>query len=233
MDSYFLSETCKYLFLLFDEDNEFIRAPNIVFTTEAHIFPIFSSSPASSLIHRLVGPKHKSSSSSSNTAPATASGNGVHNVAEEVPGTCPAFNTSSTEAGPNNNINVAGGRMVNPKAVLSSMFAEYRTEQRRRREVELKLLAARGDKPSAAAPESGAAADFEQELMRALSETLKLAAAASTKPAVPVPQPQLTVETVITVSLWDTPFTVYAATGFVLLLFPPLSFVLRSSRFSL
>lgn len=41
MDSYFLSETLKYLYLLFDEDN-FVNKGNYVFSTEGHIFPIKS-----------------------------------------------------------------------------------------------------------------------------------------------------------------------------------------------
>jgi hypothetical protein len=32
MASYFLAETCKYLFLLFDEDN-FVHSRDIIFTT--------------------------------------------------------------------------------------------------------------------------------------------------------------------------------------------------------
>eukprot|EP00048_Salpingoeca_helianthica_P021052 m.10074 g.10074 ORF g.10074 m.10074 type:complete len:891 (+) comp5538_c0_seq1:152-2824(+) len=39
MESFFLSETLKYLYLLFDEDN-FIHRGNYVFTTEAHYFPL-------------------------------------------------------------------------------------------------------------------------------------------------------------------------------------------------
>mmetsp|Transcript_9059 Transcript_9059/g.31890 ORF Transcript_9059/g.31890 Transcript_9059/m.31890 type:complete len:857 (-) Transcript_9059:45-2615(-) len=40
MPSYFLSETCKYLFLLFDDNSNFLHAPNksYVFSTEAHPF---------------------------------------------------------------------------------------------------------------------------------------------------------------------------------------------------
>ncbi|OQR97129.1 ER degradation-enhancing alpha-mannosidase-like protein [Achlya hypogyna] len=41
MPSFFLSETCKYLYLLFDTDN-FVRRGNYVFTTEAHPFPAVS-----------------------------------------------------------------------------------------------------------------------------------------------------------------------------------------------
>jgi len=39
MDSFFLSETCKYLYLLFDLDN-FVNKENYLFTTEGHILPI-------------------------------------------------------------------------------------------------------------------------------------------------------------------------------------------------
>jgi hypothetical protein len=37
MPSYFLSETCKYLYLLFDEDN-FVHKKSYIFSTEAHPF---------------------------------------------------------------------------------------------------------------------------------------------------------------------------------------------------
>jgi mannosidase alpha-like ER degradation enhancer 1 len=42
MESFFLSETCKYLFLLFDEDNYLNQhgANHYIFTTEAHIIPL-------------------------------------------------------------------------------------------------------------------------------------------------------------------------------------------------
>ncbi|XP_038062230.1 ER degradation-enhancing alpha-mannosidase-like protein 1 [Patiria miniata] len=41
MESFFLSETCKYLFLLFDSDNHVNRAASkYIFTTEGHLFPI-------------------------------------------------------------------------------------------------------------------------------------------------------------------------------------------------
>ncbi len=39
MESFFLSETLKYLYLLFDTDN-FVHRGNYVFNTEAHIFPV-------------------------------------------------------------------------------------------------------------------------------------------------------------------------------------------------
>lgn len=39
MDSFFLSETLKYLYLLFDPDN-FVNRGNYVFTTEAHPLPV-------------------------------------------------------------------------------------------------------------------------------------------------------------------------------------------------
>ncbi|XP_077977532.1 ER degradation-enhancing alpha-mannosidase-like protein 1 [Glandiceps talaboti] len=41
MESFFLSETCKYLYLLFDKDNYLNTASHkYIFTTEGHIFPI-------------------------------------------------------------------------------------------------------------------------------------------------------------------------------------------------
>lgn len=40
MCSFFLAETCKYLYLLFDEDN-FVHQGNYMFSTEGHIFPVF------------------------------------------------------------------------------------------------------------------------------------------------------------------------------------------------
>ncbi|KAI9515079.1 ER degradation-enhancing alpha-mannosidase-like protein 1 [Dissostichus eleginoides] len=41
MESFFLSETCKYLYLLFDEDNPLHKSDNkYIFTTEGHIVPI-------------------------------------------------------------------------------------------------------------------------------------------------------------------------------------------------
>eukprot|EP00961_Rhodomonas_salina_P269365 3639348-Rhodomonas_salina.1 len=39
MDSYFLAETLKYLYLLFDEDN-WLRKEQYIFNTEGHPFPI-------------------------------------------------------------------------------------------------------------------------------------------------------------------------------------------------
>ena len=38
MDSFFLSETLKYLYLIFDDENVFNHLPGVVFNTEAHIF---------------------------------------------------------------------------------------------------------------------------------------------------------------------------------------------------
>ncbi|OQS07422.1 ER degradation-enhancing alpha-mannosidase [Thraustotheca clavata] len=49
MPSFFLSETCKYLYLLFDNDN-FIRHGNYVFTTEAHPFPVLSSKQVNAVL---------------------------------------------------------------------------------------------------------------------------------------------------------------------------------------
>eukprot|EP01114_Cavostelium_apophysatum_P013152 TRINITY_DN3122_c0_g1_i2.p1 TRINITY_DN3122_c0_g1~~TRINITY_DN3122_c0_g1_i2.p1 ORF type:complete len:632 (-),score=103.87 TRINITY_DN3122_c0_g1_i2:570-2465(-) len=40
MESFFLSETIKYLYLLFDTEN-FVRLGNYVFSTEGHLFPVF------------------------------------------------------------------------------------------------------------------------------------------------------------------------------------------------
>ncbi|XP_077430057.1 ER degradation-enhancing alpha-mannosidase-like protein 1 [Vanacampus margaritifer] len=41
MESFFLSETCKYLFLLFDEDNPLHKSGNkYIFTTEGHVMPV-------------------------------------------------------------------------------------------------------------------------------------------------------------------------------------------------
>ncbi len=40
MSSFFLAETCKYLYLLFDEDNFVNKNPNYIITTEGHIFPL-------------------------------------------------------------------------------------------------------------------------------------------------------------------------------------------------
>ncbi|CAI9720187.1 degradation-enhancing alpha-mannosidase 1 [Octopus vulgaris] len=43
MESFFLSETCKYLYLLFDKDNHLNKeAINYIFSTEGHVFPINS-----------------------------------------------------------------------------------------------------------------------------------------------------------------------------------------------
>lgn len=40
-ESFFLSETCKYLYLLFDVDNPVnINAEKYLFTTEGHVIPI-------------------------------------------------------------------------------------------------------------------------------------------------------------------------------------------------
>ena len=44
MESFFLSETLKYLYLLFDPDDEYYTHGNFVFTTEAHPLPLDLSS---------------------------------------------------------------------------------------------------------------------------------------------------------------------------------------------
>ena len=42
MPSYFLAETSKYFYLLFDEGNEYMANRNVIFSTEGHPFPIGS-----------------------------------------------------------------------------------------------------------------------------------------------------------------------------------------------
>jgi hypothetical protein len=39
MESFFLAETCKYLYLLFDPDN-FVHMGNYIFNTEGHLIPL-------------------------------------------------------------------------------------------------------------------------------------------------------------------------------------------------
>ncbi|KAL0582475.1 hypothetical protein ABG067_007655 [Albugo candida] len=53
MPSFFLAETCKYLYLLFNTSS-FIRNGNFVFTTEAHPFPISQVTVGLELIQKLV-----------------------------------------------------------------------------------------------------------------------------------------------------------------------------------
>ncbi len=43
MDSFFLSETLKYLYLLFDDDHS-LHHMNVIFTTEGHPFPLLANS---------------------------------------------------------------------------------------------------------------------------------------------------------------------------------------------
>ena len=43
MESFFLGETLKYLFLLFSDDDNLISTKQWVFNTEAHPFPIVKS----------------------------------------------------------------------------------------------------------------------------------------------------------------------------------------------
>ncbi len=43
MESFFLAETLKYLYLLFTDD-DFMNIEEYVFNTEAHPFPIFGAS---------------------------------------------------------------------------------------------------------------------------------------------------------------------------------------------
>lgn len=42
MESFWLSETLKYLYLLFDDDDHGLNLSDVVFNTEAHPFPVFS-----------------------------------------------------------------------------------------------------------------------------------------------------------------------------------------------
>lgn len=42
MSSFFLAETCKYLYLLFDSNNYVLKG-NYIFSTESHLFPVFLS----------------------------------------------------------------------------------------------------------------------------------------------------------------------------------------------
>ncbi|CCI41448.1 unnamed protein product [Albugo candida] len=56
MPSFFLAETCKYLYLLFNTSS-FIRNGNFVFTTEAHPFPISQETAGLELIQKLVKSK--------------------------------------------------------------------------------------------------------------------------------------------------------------------------------
>jgi len=43
METFFMSETLKYLYLLFDDASE-LSLSDVVFNTEAHIFPVFTPS---------------------------------------------------------------------------------------------------------------------------------------------------------------------------------------------
>mmetsp|Transcript_10206 Transcript_10206/g.18414 ORF Transcript_10206/g.18414 Transcript_10206/m.18414 type:complete len:167 (+) Transcript_10206:897-1397(+) len=44
MHSFFLAETCKYLYLLYNDS--FLQNGNYLFTTEGHLFPLTAASPA-------------------------------------------------------------------------------------------------------------------------------------------------------------------------------------------
>ncbi len=46
-ESFFLAETLKYLFLLFDDSRELIPLDRVVLNTEAHAFPFFPQKPPS------------------------------------------------------------------------------------------------------------------------------------------------------------------------------------------
>lgn len=45
MESFFLGETLKYLYLLFSDDVELLDLDKFVFNTEAHPLPIWPASP--------------------------------------------------------------------------------------------------------------------------------------------------------------------------------------------
>ncbi|OUM67647.1 glycoside hydrolase family 47 protein [Piromyces sp. E2] len=49
MESFFLSETLKYLYLLFDPDNKYNK--NYIFSTEAHPFPVVKSNKSQALLY--------------------------------------------------------------------------------------------------------------------------------------------------------------------------------------
>lgn len=42
MESFFLGETLKYLYLLFSDDTEYLSLDSFVFNTEAHPLPIWT-----------------------------------------------------------------------------------------------------------------------------------------------------------------------------------------------
>lgn len=67
MDSFFLSETTKYLYLLFDRDN-FVHKGNYIFTTEAHLLPMYVSYSELGIDHRFRNmPWHKMGKNSNDT----------------------------------------------------------------------------------------------------------------------------------------------------------------------
>ncbi len=192
MDSYFLSETCKYLFLLFDEENEFIRASDIVFSTEAHILPVFTSSPSWSRLHKPASGRHPTGGPPSAAA------------VEAVSATCP-----HTVWGASNGL--TGGRhQANPKAVLSAMFAEYRQAAEADAEAEAQLSQVES---------ADTGASFALKLIQAVTQQINGGggggpkASANRRKVSPIPQPQLTVDEVYPVTLWGTSVTVYAASG--------------------
>ncbi|XP_074646983.1 ER degradation-enhancing alpha-mannosidase-like protein 1 [Tubulanus polymorphus] len=73
MESFFLSETCKYLYLLFDEDNHVNReSGRYLFSTEGHILPVHSSFRNNTFVSDLLfahqrKSRHKKSTALSNT----------------------------------------------------------------------------------------------------------------------------------------------------------------------
>jgi len=113
MDSYFLAETCKYLFLLFDEENEFLRTPGFIFSTEGHILPIFDASTPSPL-----KPPHAIGSKSVRRGEMQPPRKLENEERLERPGTCKAPDMSILQ------------KSLDSKMVLSTMFAEHLMRQR-------------------------------------------------------------------------------------------------------
>ncbi|KAI9223143.1 glycoside hydrolase [Blastocladiella britannica] len=74
-ESFFLSETLKYLYLLFDPDNEYNR-PEYVFTTEAHPLPVLVNSRHGNWLAR-IDPSRRAAAS----PPATAAVEGLKSAA--------------------------------------------------------------------------------------------------------------------------------------------------------
>lgn len=197
MDSYFLSETCKYLYLLFDEDNQFLRMPDIIFSTEAHMLPVFSSSPSWSFLHNRA----------SKTSTAKASHKHKRHGKEQaimipeipityVANTCAAINGSRQ------------GRLKNATAELESMFREYLIERKKG-----KLLTS--------SPIDTKESDTAPKLLSAPSsqDILQYIQSIFGAESLSVPQPTLKIGNSLKVNLWGTYFNVYIAEGYLLVFF--------------